>query len=109
MANKLPECLASGVPLLAYGPQGIATIDYLLDHELGFAVVNRDEGELVATIRELVFNATRAQQVAHKARRHAFKKLRLDSMRQTLVSALTREAASEADLGPASTSSGALT
>lgn len=29
LANKMPECLASGVPLLAYGPSDVATIEYL--------------------------------------------------------------------------------
>src|SRR3546814_11387518 len=27
LANKMPECLASGAPLLAYGPRGVATIE----------------------------------------------------------------------------------
>jgi glycosyltransferase involved in cell wall biosynthesis len=31
MANKLPECLATGVPILAYGPARSATIDQLLE------------------------------------------------------------------------------
>src|SRR3546814_18344607 len=29
LANKMPECLASGAPLLAYGPRGVAPIAYL--------------------------------------------------------------------------------
>ena len=29
MANKLPECLASGAALLVHGPRGVATVDYL--------------------------------------------------------------------------------
>src|SRR3546814_2418481 len=33
LANKMPECLASGAPLLAYGPRGVATIDYLRSEE----------------------------------------------------------------------------
>lgn len=33
MANKLPEYLGSGVPILVHGPQDVATIDYVMQHQ----------------------------------------------------------------------------
>ncbi|MFM8552616.1 MAG: hypothetical protein ACKOCD_09995, partial [Nitrospiraceae bacterium] len=42
MANKLPECLASGVAVLAHGPRGIATIDYLEGARIARVVAEPD-------------------------------------------------------------------
>src|SRR3546814_10393869 len=42
LANKMPECLASGAPLLAYGPRGVATIDYLEAAGIAEVVTEKD-------------------------------------------------------------------
>ena len=41
MANKMPECLNSGVPVIAYGPNSIATIDFLSRYGLATVVKSR--------------------------------------------------------------------
>ncbi|SMY09223.1 6-hydroxymethylpterin diphosphokinase MptE-like protein [Flavimaricola marinus] len=48
MANKLPECLASGAAVLAHGPRGLATIDRLAD--LGVAdLVDTESADALAS------------------------------------------------------------
>lgn len=70
LANKLPECLASGVPLLAYGPETIATIDELAKAGCACLVTRRDPAALEAAIRSLVESATRCRELGEAGRQH---------------------------------------
>jgi FkbM family methyltransferase len=72
MANKLPECLAAGVPLLAYGPSSVATIAYVIDAGVAQVVTQRNPEQLKSAILELVQNATLSTELGHKARQFAF-------------------------------------
>lgn len=70
LANKLPECLASGAPLLAYGPETIATIDELAKAGCACLVTRRDPVALEAAIRSLVESTTRCRELGEAGRRH---------------------------------------
>lgn len=43
LSTKIPDSLASGACLLAYGPAEIASIDYLLKNDVAFVATNKDE------------------------------------------------------------------
>ena len=70
LANKMPECLASGAPLIAYGPIEVATILYLKEAECAQTVVNRDQESLVAAILELARDKSLCQRLGEQARAH---------------------------------------
>jgi hypothetical protein len=46
MANKMPECLASGVPVIAFGPSDIATINFLESYGLA-SIINKRTSSLI--------------------------------------------------------------
>lgn len=71
LANKMPECLASGAPVLAYGPPGVATIDYLEKAGVAEVVNTRSQQRLRDAIVRLVGDADYAQQLAERARAFA--------------------------------------
>lgn len=70
LANKMPELLASGVPLLAFGPRGIATIDYLAEADCAALVDRNDPEALRATIRDLCENEEHRGELVRDARQH---------------------------------------
>ena len=69
MANKLPECLASGAVTLAHGPRGIATIDYLAEHGCALIIDSADkieiENQLLKTISDIKFR----EKISSKAKK----------------------------------------
>ncbi len=71
LANKMPECLASGTPVLAYGPRGVATIDYLEYAGLADVVHTRSQSLLGDAIIRLITNADYGRQLAERARSFA--------------------------------------
>lgn len=71
MANKMPECLASGTPVLAYGPPGSATIAYLRDAGCAALVTERAPGKLREAIKALALAPETRQALAAKAQKHA--------------------------------------
>ena len=56
MANKLPEILATGRLLFAYGPAEIATIEEISSNELGVAVCMHDTELLRGQLQEVLLN-----------------------------------------------------
>lgn len=54
LANKMPECLASGVPVLAYGPEQSATISTLETLGCAQTVTRRNRASLLEAVRALV-------------------------------------------------------
>jgi hypothetical protein len=66
MANKLPEILAAGNTLFAYGPLDIATVQHIHDKGLGPVVVNQDVLELKQQLKKVIFDENlRSQCVAN--------------------------------------------
>lgn len=71
MANKLPECLAAGVPILAYGPRAVATMAAIEPTGCAVTVADRSATQLTAAVRSLVENLERCHRLGDAARRHA--------------------------------------
>lgn len=85
LANKLPECLASGAALLAHGPVDVATIEYLVDH-LPDAVVKTPQIEAVVEQIEKVYGSQEIRQVqGARARRLAFERFNLEDQKRNLM------------------------
>lgn len=90
MANKLPECLASGVPLLVFGPETIATVRRA--RELGAAiVVDRPEADLLKSeLRRLAASPEVFREKALAARERALGELGADASRQLFQQLVSR-------------------
>ena len=84
MANKTPECLASGAALLAIGPREIATIGYLA--ESGAAhVVDRDSDAAVEdALRQLQAQPERRAMLAAAGQTLATTRHNVDTLRDQL-------------------------
>lgn len=72
MANKLPECLATGVATLAFGPKGIATIDYLLESNVASCVTENNPASLESELIRLITDENYRQQLGACGRKFAF-------------------------------------
>src|SRR3546814_18269730 len=66
----MPECLASGAPLLAYGPRGVATIDYLEAAGIAEVVMEKGGSGLADAIERLVAEPARGAALTEAARAH---------------------------------------
>jgi hypothetical protein len=89
MANKMPECLASGAVVLAHGPRDVATIDYLAGVE-GAVVVSENSGEAVEkALSALIDSPVRCAELAAKARATAFDRHNIIRLRADLRGILT--------------------
>jgi len=71
LANKMPECLATGVPLLAYGPIEVATIRYLKEAGCAQVVSSRDPSQLSKAISALITERSLCEQLGRGGRDHA--------------------------------------
>lgn len=67
MANKLPEYLGSGVPILVHGPQDVATIDYVMQHKTA-QVVDVPEIEALKAVLMDLSDASLRQKLADAGR-----------------------------------------
>ena len=71
MANKLPECLASGAVLLAYGPPEMATIDYLAQSKCAHVVLQKSHEILCREIEFLVTHIDYCAKMGREGRQFA--------------------------------------
>ena len=92
MANKMPECLASGAVLLAHGPREAATIDYLADKDFAAVVTEPSEEALEAELFRLMQAPAERQAMAKRARAFVFEHHDVNTLGETLRS-LAAEAA----------------
>jgi glycosyltransferase involved in cell wall biosynthesis len=69
LANKLPECLATGNPLLAYGPQHMATIACLREAGCASVVDQRDGADLRQALSRLVQDRIYCREIGTAGRR----------------------------------------
>jgi len=67
MANKMPECLVSGAIVLAYGPEQIATINYLNKSGVAEVIMQRDKKVLKDTLRKLISSKTYCKEKTKEA------------------------------------------
>lgn len=102
MANKLPECLASGAATLAYGPRGIATIDALEGTGCAHVLTEENEEALRDAILSLLQDRDARVALGLRARAHAFKHHDLAEHAERFRAAIDRavdEGAAEAGAG----------
>lgn len=88
LANKLPECLASGTALLGVGPGDVATIGVLQSSECA-RIVEQDSKEAVQkALSELATSATVRLELAKKAQSIAFSRFNIQNAQGALEQVL---------------------
>lgn len=92
MANKLPECLASGAPLVAHGPAETATIAHLKQLGCGLIVETPDKEVLKRELERLIYNPEYCRQLAKKGQKVAFTVHSIRSIRERLTAVLSNAA-----------------
>ncbi|WP_430401871.1 FkbM family methyltransferase [Hyphomonas sp.] len=90
LANKLPECLASGSALLAVGPEDVATISTLREIDCGERVVVNSLEEVTAALHRLAGSAERRYSLAEKAQKVAAEEFNIEAARRLLAKEITR-------------------
>ena len=73
--TKLPENLATGIPVLMYGPKGMAATDFCLRHDLATVLTKRSVPDLLKVIKDLAENPTPFREKASSAQQFARLKL----------------------------------
>lgn len=71
MPAKMAACMASGTPILVYGPAGLPVVEYARKEGWGKVVDRRDPVALASAVRELMESATLREQLARTAQRLA--------------------------------------
>lgn len=69
VSTKIADCLASGIPLLAYGPSDISSMKHLIRNEC--AVVATTQAELKEALYEVIFNNEKLMDTIERAKRTA--------------------------------------
>lgn len=92
MANKMPECLASGAVVFAHGPQQVATIDYLASTGAAVVVHEPAEEPLASALIALLEDPARRNLLARKARMIAFERHNLSDLRENLRTSIAMAA-----------------
>ncbi|MEQ8558532.1 MAG: FkbM family methyltransferase [Henriciella sp.] len=88
LANKLPECLASGAALLAVGPKDVATIQTVARNEAGVVVDKNSRTAVIEAIEALAVSPERRYALAQKAQEVAFTVFDVNRARKKLINAL---------------------
>lgn len=65
VSTKIADSLASGTPILAYGPKEIASIEYLNENDAAFCIT--DEKDLEAGLKELIENESKRKKIVANA------------------------------------------
>lgn len=89
LANKMPECLASGAPLIAYGPLEVATIRYLKETECAQVVELRDQQLLADAIKALVVDLSYCKRLGKNARTYVVEHLSKELVQNKFKNYLT--------------------
>ncbi len=92
-ANKLPETMAAGAAILAYGPGDLETLNYLRRSQTALMVTSQRPQELEAAIATLVKDQTKRAALAAAARDHAFTHFNLKHMKARFRKSLSSVAA----------------
>ena len=56
LANKLPECLASGAATFVHGPSGLPTVDHVIAHDCASVALEENVDSVVHELRQLVLS-----------------------------------------------------
>lgn len=92
MANKFPECLASGTPTLVYGPREVATVEYAIKTGVAITVTEPNEDLLKKAIRELTSDFQANEKLGQLARSYVFKHHNFEKIHTDFVNILRRAA-----------------
>ena len=76
VSTKIASSLMYGPCLIAYGPQGIASIDYLKENEVAYVITSPDE--LESGLIEVISDSALRDQIIENARKLAYKNHRAD-------------------------------
>jgi glycosyltransferase involved in cell wall biosynthesis len=103
MANKLPECLASGATLIAHGPKHIATMAQVAALDCAIVVDEPSVEDIKAQLRRVIAEPAWAKALAAKAREIAFERFGLEQARSRFIAGVEASlAAGTAQLTPGS-------
>lgn len=69
MPSKLADCMASGTPILVYGPSGLPVVEYARKEGWGKVVDWRDSTALETAVRELMESAALREQLGRTAKK----------------------------------------
>lgn len=56
LSTKIPQYMASGKPILAYGPTYLASIQHIIKSNSGMVISNNDKQDLSQTIEKIILN-----------------------------------------------------
>ncbi len=73
--TKLPENLATGIPVLLYGPKDMAATDLCLKHDLATVITERSIPTLLQLLQEFAENPEPFRQKAARSRQFAIREL----------------------------------
>jgi hypothetical protein len=73
--TKLPENLATGIPVLLYGPEGMAATDFCVKHDLATVLTERSIPDLLRLLRDFAENPAPFRQRASCAKEFARREL----------------------------------
>ena len=90
LSTKIPDYLGSNRCILAYGPKGAGSIDYLLDNSVG-CVATKPE-ELRKKLKQILFSTEKRREYAEKQVELARKNHTREKNSETITAALTRAA-----------------
>ncbi len=86
LSTKIPDCLASGTGLLAYGPAEIASMDYLIRNDAAFTATSPEE--LRRVLPRLFTDEEEYRRITGNAKALALKNHSPESTRETVYAAL---------------------
>lgn len=92
LANKLPECLASGAAVLAVGPADVGTIATMVGLDVGERVTVEDPDAIEAALRRLVADPGLRFQIAERAQAIAFSLFNVRQTRRAFEDSVSRVA-----------------
>jgi glycosyltransferase involved in cell wall biosynthesis len=90
MPTKVPAYLASGTPVLVYGPRGVAQVDYAAEYGWGEVVSDRDPSALDAGLRRVLEDASLREQLRQRAQAIAAERHDAAMVRTAFQNLLTR-------------------
>ena len=65
VSTKIADSLASGTPLLAFGPAEVASVEYLIDNKAAFCATSEDE--LQRVLGELITDSKKREEIVYNA------------------------------------------
>ena len=94
LANKLPDCLASGAAVLAVGPDDVGTIAMLGEFDVSERVTAPDADLLDAALRRLAASPDARFEMGRRAQQVAFSIFHVRTIREAFEAAVSRVATS---------------